>query len=82
MEEVRNLLEFAIEESTLSYDLDNRPIIDKDNLLDMLEEIIGRRERALKHRITKEAKDALANVLKQIWFILENNYFCCINHNG
>jgi hypothetical protein len=66
MEEINNLLEFAIEESTLSYDLDDRPIIDKNKLLDMLNDIIQRRENALKHRIKKEAQEAIKKVLQEV----------------
>lgn len=66
MEELTNLLEFAIEDSTLSYDLDDRPIIDKNKLVDMLSEIINRRENALKHRIKKEAQDAIKKVLQEV----------------
>jgi hypothetical protein len=66
MEEVTNLLEFAIEDSTLSYDLDDRPIIDKNKLVDMLNEIINRRENALKHRIKKEAQEAIKKVLQEV----------------
>ena len=66
MEEINNLLEFAIEDSTLSYDLDDRPIIDKNKLLDMLNDIIQRRENALKHRIKKEAQDAIKKVLQEV----------------
>ena len=66
MEELTNLLEFAIEDSTLSYDLDDRPIIDKNKLVDMLNEIINRRENALKHRIKKEAQEAIKKVLQEV----------------
>lgn len=66
MEEVTNLLEFAIEDSTLSYDLDDRPIIDKNKLVDMLNDIINRRENALKHRIKKEAQEAIKKVLQEV----------------
>ena len=66
MEEVTNLLEFAIEDSTLSYDLDDRPIIDKNKLVDMLNEIINRRENALKHRIKKEAQEAIKKVMQEV----------------
>jgi hypothetical protein len=66
MEEINNLLEFAIEDSTLSYDLDDRPIIDKNKLLDMLNDIIQRRENALKHRIKKEAQEAIKKVLQEV----------------
>jgi len=66
MEELTNLLEFAIEDSTLSYDLDNRPIIDQNKLVDVLNEIIRRRETALKHRIKKEAQDAIKKVLLEV----------------
>lgn len=66
MEEVTNLLEFAIEDSTLSYDLDDRPIIDKNKLVDMLTDIINRRENALKHRIKKEAQEAIKKVLQEV----------------
>jgi hypothetical protein len=65
MEEVTNLLEFAIEDSTLSYDLDDRPIIDKNKLVDMLNDIINRRENALKHRIKREAQEAIKKVLQE-----------------
>ena len=66
MEEITNLLEFAIEDSTLSYDLDDRPIIDKNKLVDMLNDIINRRENALKHRIKKEAQEAIKKVLQEV----------------
>jgi len=66
MEEVTNLLEFAIEEATLSYDLDDRPIIDQNKLIDMLTDIINRRENALKHRIKKEAQEAIKKVLQEV----------------
>jgi hypothetical protein len=66
MEEVTNLLEFAIEDSTLSYDLDDRPIIDKNKLVDMLNDIINRRENALKHRIKKEAQEAIKKVMQEV----------------
>ena len=66
MEEINNLLEFAIEDSTLSYDLDDRPILDKNKLLDMLNDIIQRRENALKHRIKKEAQEAIKKVLQEV----------------
>lgn len=66
MEEINNLLEFAIEDATLSYDLDDRPIIDKNKLLDMLNDIIQRRENALKHRIKKEAQEAIKKVLQEV----------------
>jgi hypothetical protein len=66
MEEVTNLLEFAIEEATLSYDLDDRPIIDKNKLIDMLTDIINRRENALKYRIKKEAQEAIKKVLQEV----------------
>ena len=66
MEEINNLLEFAIEDSTLSYDLDDRPIIDNNKLLDMLNDIIQRRENALKHRIKKEAQVAIKKVLHEV----------------
>lgn len=66
MEELKNLLEFAIDDSTISYDLDNRPIIDQDNLLGVLEDIICRREKALKYQIRMEIKEAVSKVLKEI----------------
>jgi hypothetical protein len=66
MEELKNLLEFAIDDSTISYDLDNRPIIDQDNLLGVLEDIISRREKALKYQIRMEIKEAVSKVLKEI----------------
>jgi len=66
MEEVKNIIEFAIDECTVNVDTGDRPIIDKDKFLDLMEDIIGRRERALKHRINKEAKEAIATVLKNI----------------
>lgn len=66
MEELKNLLEFAIDDSTISYNLDNRPIIDQDNLLGVLEDIISRREKALKYQIRMEIKEAVSKVLKEI----------------
>jgi hypothetical protein len=64
MEELNNLLSFAIEESTLSYDLDDRPIIDEERLLEMLAEIVEKRERALKHRVKQEFTDAIKIILQ------------------
>lgn len=63
MEDVINLLEFAIEEATVSYDLDDRPIIDKDKLIDMLTDIIERRDNAIKHRLKSELGDFVKKYL-------------------
>lgn len=65
MEDVINILEFAIEDATLSYDMDDRPIIDKDKLIDTLTDIIERRENGLKHRIKSEFTDAVKKILQK-----------------
>jgi len=66
MEELRELLVFAVEDATLSYDIDNRPIIDEDKLLDILLDVIYKRERRMKTLIKKESQEAIKKILQEI----------------
>lgn len=66
MEELRELLVFAVEDATLSYDIDNRPIIDENKLLDILLEVIYKRERRMKTLIKKESQEAIKKILQEI----------------
>ena len=39
-EEIYNIVEFAIDDAIVAYDIDERPIVDKEKLRDVITEII------------------------------------------
>lgn len=63
-EEIYNLVEFAVDDAIVAYDIDERPVIDKDKLKEIVVEIISKRERALKKRFTKEINESVKNILE------------------
>jgi hypothetical protein len=58
-----NLIEFAIEECTLLVDLDDQKKIDEKKLIELLMDIIERRETALKRKIKLEVSEAVKKIL-------------------
>lgn len=63
-EEIYNLVEFAVDDAIVAYDIDERPVIDKDKLKEIVAEIIFKREKALKKRLTKEINESVKNILE------------------
>lgn len=63
-EEIYNLVEFAIDDATVSYDLDERPVIDTDKMKEVMTEIILKREKALKKRLSKQINESVKNILE------------------
>ena len=63
-EEIYNLVEFAVDDAIVAYDIDERPVIDKDKLKEIVVEIISKREKALKKRFTKEINESVKNILE------------------
>ena len=68
-EEIYNLVEFAVDDAIVAYDIDERPVIDKDKLKEIVAEIIFKREKALKKRLTKEINESVKNILENNWLI-------------
>lgn len=68
-EEIYNLVEFAVDDAIVAYDIDERPVIDKDKLKEIVVEIISKREKALKKRFTKEINESVKNILENNWLI-------------
>lgn len=58
-----NLIQFAINECSLTDDLDDGKKIDDKMLIELLMNIIERRETALKRRMKTEVYDAIQKIL-------------------
>ena len=63
-EEIYNIVEFAIDDAVIAYDLDERPIVDKAKLHDVITEIIMKREKALRKRLNKQINESVKNILE------------------
>lgn len=62
--EIYNIVEFAIDDAIVAYDIDERPIVDKAKLLDVITEIIMNREKALRKRLNKQINECVKNILE------------------
>jgi hypothetical protein len=63
-EEIYNIVEFAIDDAIVAYDIDERPIMDKAKLHDVITEIIQKREKALRKRLNKQINESVKNILE------------------
>ncbi len=63
-EEIYNIVEFAIDDAIVAYDIDERPIMDKSKLHDVITEIIQKREKALRKRLNKQINESVKNILE------------------
>ena len=63
-EEIYNIVEFAIDDAIITYDIDERPIMDKVKLHEVITEIIMKREKALRKRLNKEINESVKNILE------------------
>jgi hypothetical protein len=63
-EEIYNIVEFAIDDAIVAYDIDERPIVDKAKLHDVITEIIMKREKALRKRLNKQINECVKNILE------------------
>jgi hypothetical protein len=63
-EEIYNIVEFAIDDAIVAYDIDERPIVDKAKLHDVITEIIMKREKALRKRLNKQINESVKNILE------------------
>jgi DNA-binding FadR family transcriptional regulator len=63
-EEIYNIVEFAIDDAVIAYDLDERPIVDKAKLHDVITEIIMKREKALRKRLNRQINESVKNILE------------------
>jgi hypothetical protein len=63
-EEIYNIVEFAIDDAVIAYDLDERPIMDKTKLHEVITEIIMKREKALRKRLNKQINESVKNILE------------------
>jgi hypothetical protein len=63
-EEIYNIVEFAIDDAVIAYDLDERPIMDKTKLHEVITEIIMKREKALRKRLNKQINECVKNILE------------------
>ena len=63
-EEIYNIVEFAIDDAIVAYDIDERPIVDKAKLHDVITEIIQKREKALRKRLNKQINESVKNILE------------------
>ncbi len=63
-EEIYNIVEFAIDDAIVAYDIDERPIVDKEKLRDVITEIIMKREKALRKRLNKQINECVKNILE------------------
>ncbi len=63
-EEIYNIVEFAIDDAIVAYDIDERPIVDKIKLHDVITEIIMKREKALRKRLNKQINECVKNILE------------------
>lgn len=68
-EEIYNIVEFAIDDAVIAYDLDERPIMDKTKLHEVITEIIMKREKALRKRLNKQINESVKNILENNWLI-------------
>jgi len=68
-EEIYNIVEFAIDDAIITYDIDERPIMDKVKLHEVITEIIMKREKALRKRLNKEINESVKNILENNWLI-------------
>ena len=68
-EEIYNIVEFAIDDAIVAYDIDERPIVDKAKLHDVITEIIMKREKALRKRLNKQINECVKNILENNWLI-------------
>ena len=68
-EEIYNIVEFAIDDAIVAYDIDERPIMDKAKLHDVITEIIQKREKALRKRLNKQINESVKNILENNWLI-------------
>lgn len=62
--EIYNIVDFAIDDAIITYDINERPIIDKSKLLQVISEIIMKREKALKKRLVKQINESVKNILE------------------
>jgi hypothetical protein len=63
-EEIYNIVEFAIDDAVIAYDLDERPIMDKTKLHEVITEIIMKREKALRKRLNRQINESVKNILE------------------
>ena len=63
-EEIYNIVEFAIDDAIVAYDIDERPIVDKAKLHYVITEIIMKREKALRKRLNKQINECVKNILE------------------
>lgn len=63
-DEIYNIVEFAIDDAIVAYDVDERPIMDKSKLQEVIVEIVRRREKALKKRLLKQLNESTKNILE------------------
>ena len=63
-EEIYNIVEFAIDDAIITYDIDERLIMDKVKLHEVITEIIMKREKALRKRLNKEINESVKNILE------------------
>jgi len=63
-EEIYNIVEFAIDDAIVAYDIDERPIVDNEKLRDVITEIIMKREKALRKRLNKQINECVKNILE------------------
>jgi len=63
-EEIYNIVEFAIDDAVIAYDFDERPIMDKTKLHEVITEIIMKREKALRKRLNKQINESVKNILE------------------
>jgi len=63
-EEIYNIVEFAIDDAIVAYDIDERPIVDKAKLHDVITEIIMKREKALRKRLNNQINESVKNILE------------------
>ena len=68
-EEIYNIVEFAIDDAIITYDFNERPIMDKVTLHEVITEIIMKREKALRKRLNKEINESVKNILENNWLI-------------
>jgi hypothetical protein len=63
-DEIYNIVEFAIDDAIVAYDVDERPIMDKTKLQEVIVEIVKKREKALKKRLLKQINESTKNILE------------------
>ena len=63
-EEIYNIVEFAIDDAVIAYDLDERPLMDTTKLHEVITEILMKREKALRKRLNKQINESVKNILE------------------